>query len=36
MNFDKGILPAASQHVKNDLKITDLCFGLLGSAVIFG
>jgi MFS family permease len=36
VNFDHGIVPAAIQELKSDLKIDDLALGLLGSLVYLG
>lgn len=36
MNFDHGIIPAASHEIKTDLLIDDFQLGLLGSLVYAG
>ncbi|EAS04286.2 MFS transporter (macronuclear) [Tetrahymena thermophila SB210] len=36
VNFDHGIVPAASKEIKQDLKITDFELGILGSVVYAG
>jgi hypothetical protein len=36
INCETGIMPAASNEIKEDLKIDNFGFGLLGSAVYAG
>jgi len=36
VNFDHGIVPAASKEIKQDLLLTDVKLGILGSLVYVG
>jgi hypothetical protein len=35
-NFENGIIPAAADVIKNDLKLNDGKLGILGSSVYLG